>query len=63
MLNLVEHYKLYRNRLPYIVNDYLGIDMSYYIANQTPDPLMVLFNTYIFNIDFTRARNDKKEQY
>lgn len=32
-INIFEMYRLYRHRLPYVIEDWLGINMSWYIAN------------------------------
>ncbi len=28
----LEYYRLYRHRFPYLIEDYLGINMNYYIS-------------------------------
>ena len=33
--------RLYKQRLPYLVEDYLGINMNYYISRQIPNNLLV----------------------
>lgn len=41
--NPIELYRLYRQRLPYLIEDYLGINMNYYTSIQIPNNLIVRF--------------------
>ena len=45
--NYLEYYRLYRHRLPYIIEDYLGINMNYYSSQQVPNNLIVRVTTLI----------------
>lgn len=40
-VNIIEKYRLYRQRLPYLIEDYLGINMNYYTSIQIPNNLIV----------------------
>jgi hypothetical protein len=39
--NLIEIYRLYRQRLPYWIEDNFGINMNYYTSCQIPNNLIV----------------------
>lgn len=43
----LELYRLYKQRLPYLIEDYLGLNMSYYISKQIPNNLIVSLITFL----------------
>jgi hypothetical protein len=40
--NYLELYRLYRQTLPYVIEDYLGINMNYYTSTQVPNNLITI---------------------
>jgi hypothetical protein len=40
--NYIELYRLYRQRIPYLIEDYFGINMNYYTSLQVPNNVITL---------------------
>ena len=50
--NFIELYRLYRQRLPYLIEDYFGINMNYYTSIQIPNNLLVMqFDNHIYRLN------------
>lgn len=58
--NLTDYYKLYRYKLPYIIEDWTGINMNYYTAKNVPNSLIVNSYFHIFSLTYLRYRQSQK---
>ncbi len=60
--SISDTYKLYKQRFPYVVEDYLGINMNYYTSIFTPNNLIVIVSLSKCIIDSATKTNDKERR-